>query len=286
MIIVLTVDVEGMPLKNGNWDYSTVVEGIPLLLGLFDEFGIHSTFFVSSDTAEKATEVLKQIPRRGHEVGCHGYNHQALSLKDQKNQYVTLKKATRTISSLLDLTLAGFRAPFCRIGETTLPVLIKLAYRYDSSVVPSPRIYSRHYYPNAPSEPYTPSLNHIDRVGQSPIIEIPISTLPIVGLPLGLSYLMLFGLGFYKSLLLTLDQEIMTMYLHNYDFYPVPSNAKVSSHFKLPYLRSKEKRIQMFRGLLEFLEARFSPTFVLARETLNRAISEKTATSFADRQNS
>jgi len=269
-MFLLTVDVEGMPMKDSSWDYSTVLEGVPLLLDIFDEFGIRSTFFVSSDVAANVTDTMNEVIRSGHEVGCHGYNHQPLNLNDQKQQFADLLEATKTIQDHLNTNLVGFRAPFCRIGESTLPILTKLGYKYDSSVVPSPKLYSRHYFPNAPHEPYTPSNSNIERKGDSAITEIPISTLPIFGLPLGLSYCMLFGLKFYKSLLLHFNREIMTLYVHNYDFYSIPREAKVSTLFKLPYLRGKEQKIRLFRELLEFLKEKFSLTFLPAKEALTQ----------------
>lgn len=257
-----------MPLKDGTWDYTTVIDGVSLLLDLFDEFGIHSTFFVSSDVAENVGGVLKEISGKGHEVGCHGYNHQPLNLNDQELQYRTIREATKIIQHHLNTALIGFRAPFCRIGESTLPVLVRLGYKYDSSVVPSPRFYSRHYFPRAPHEPYRLSNTKIDKKGDSALTEIPVSTLPVLGSPLGLSYCLLFGLNLYKSLLVHFDQGIMTLYLHNYDFYPVPDKANVSFLFKLTYLRRKEQRIKTLGELLEFLRDRFSPAFVCAREIL------------------
>jgi len=259
-----------MPLKNGDWDYSTVTEGVSLLLDMFDEFAISATFFVSSDVAKNFKWILNKIIKNGHEVGCHGYNHQALDLGDPQEQYTKLKEATRIIRDQVGSVLAGFRAPFSRIDETTLPTLIKLGYKYDSSVVPSPRIFSRYYFPKAPHEPYRPSNARIDMKGQSAIIEIPVSTLPLIGPPLGLSYCMLFGLNFYKSLLCNFNHEVMTLYVHNYDFYPIPGNAKVSSRFKLPYLRQKEKRIKVFRELLQFSKEKLSSSFVCAREMLRK----------------
>jgi len=258
-----------MPIKDGSWDYSTVVEGVPFLLDLFDEFDVCSTFFVSSDVAENAHGTVKEIMRRGHEVGCHGYNHQPLKLNDKEQQFVELQKATKIIQDNANTTVVGFRAPFCRISESTIPILIKLGYKYDSSVVPSLKLFSKYYFPKAPREPYRPSKVGLDKIGDCPITEIPVSTLPLVGLPLGLSYCMLFGLGLYKSLLLNFNQKVMTLFIHNYDIYPIPSEAKVSRIFRLPYIRRDEKRVMILRELLTFLKERVSPSFRKAKETLD-----------------
>jgi len=265
-IFLFTVDVEGMPLKDGRWDYSTVVDGIPFLLDLLEDFDICSTFFVSSDVAEKTPDTIREAIKSHHEIGCHGYRHQPMDIDNPQNQYRNLKEATETIRNRLNITPVGFRAPFYRVDASTLSALVKLGYRYDSSVVPSPRLISKNFFPDAPHEPYTPSRTRIDQRGETSIVEIPVSTLPIVRLPLSLSFCMLFGLNLYKSLLQRSDQRVMTFYLHNYDFYPIPARAKVSPFFRLAYLRRGTKRVSMLRELLEFMIARFSPTFLCARE--------------------
>jgi len=270
VILLVTVDVEGMPLKDGTWDYSTIIEGIPLIRDMFKEFGISGTFFVSSDVAQNVGEAMKEVISSRHEIGCHGYKHRALDFCDIRQQYLELREATETIEAGLNIKPVGFRAPFCRIGESIMPILTKLGYEYDSSVVPSPKLYSRYYYPNAPTELYRPSLASLDKKGEARITEMPISILPVIGLPMGLSYCLLFGLSLYKSFLQDFDQEVMTLYLHNYDFYPIPSGAKVSPFFRLPYLRREEHRIRFFRDLLEFLTERFSPTFLTAGQMLER----------------
>ncbi len=272
MIFLFTADIEGMPLKDGKWDYFSVVDGIPLLLDVLEDFDICSTFFISSDVAEKFPETIKEVARSHHEIGCHGYQHQPAVKANPHVQYRTLKEATATIRNYLNTTPVGFRAPFYRVDASTLSALVKLGYEYDSSVVPSSRMISKNFFPNAPREPYIPSRTRIDHRGQTPIVEIPVSTLPRVGLPLSLSFCMLFGLNLYKSLLKRFEQRVMTFYLHNYDFYPIPLRAKVSPFFHLAYLRREAQRVSMLRELLEFLTARFSPTFLCAKDITARVL--------------
>ncbi|MDH5378749.1 MAG: polysaccharide deacetylase family protein, partial [Gammaproteobacteria bacterium] len=80
---MFTVDVESIPLKNGTKDYSSVIDGIPLLLDLFKEFDISSTFFLTSDVAENTACTIKEVIKRGHEIACHGAEHQLLDLNDR-----------------------------------------------------------------------------------------------------------------------------------------------------------------------------------------------------------
>ena len=44
-------------------------------LDLLDRHGVKATFFVLGWTAERFPDLVREIARRGHEVGCHSYGH-------------------------------------------------------------------------------------------------------------------------------------------------------------------------------------------------------------------
>lgn len=257
----VSVDVEGIPLKGQGMDYSTVVRGIPLLLDLFAEFGINSTFFVTSDAVENTSKVLREIVKSGHEIGCHG---------DGNQEYTNLKIATETINHHLNVAPIGFRAHRHKINCETFSSLSKLGYKYDSSIVASSRLFNQEYSPRAPKTPYRPSKSDICVPGQMPLVEIPISALPVIKLPLGLSYIKLFGLKLYKFFLAQLDQEIIIAYLHPYDLFTLPNKVDAP----LSFLISQKRRINGFKvllKLLEFIEEKFSPTYIRAKDVLDRS---------------
>lgn len=272
--LVFTVDVEGMPIENSSFDYSSVVDGIPLLLDLFKEFGVCSTFFLTSDVVENAADTIKEIVKHRHEIACHGFEHQMLNLNSRNEQLENIQKATRIIDENLHVSPIGFRAPVNKVNEDTLGVLADLGYEYDASVVPSSRILNKYYFPNAPQTPYWPSVRDIDQRGQSSILEIPVSVLPWVKLPVGLSYIMLLGLGFYKFFLSRVNQKMVTVFLHPYDLFALPNrtNFQVIEQkriFRLLYRKGRGKGYFVLREFLEFLERRFCSTYICAREVLN-----------------
>lgn len=249
-----------MPLKDCGMDYSTVVEGIPLLLDLFAEHEIHSTFFVTGDAAENAADVLRHICNDRHEIGCH-----ALGVSKHEN----LKEATNTIHHHLKAIPIGFRAHRHRINSEAISSLSKLGYKYDSSVVSSSRLLNRQYNPKAPKTPYHPSSNDIHVTGKCSLLEIPISTLPTVRIPLGLGYMKVLGLKLYKLLLPKIEEKTIVVYLHPYDLYKLPS-AKIEA--PLDFVLSQRGRtngLKMLQSFLEFVDKRFSPNFICARDLLN-----------------
>lgn len=271
---VLTVDAEGMPLENGSFDYASVIDGIPLLLDLFEEFDVCSTFFLTSDVAENTPNTVKDVIKHGHEIACHGFEHQLLDLNSRDEQLRNIKRATEIIEENLGVVPIGFRAPVNKVNEKTLGVLAKLGYRYDSSVGPAPKILSRYYFPKAPRTPYWPSMDDIGKRGESRVLEIPLSVLPWVRLPVGLSYMLLLGLDFYRFFLSRLDQRIVTVFLHPYDLFELPqrTNFQVIEQkrfFRLLYQKGKGKGYSILRELLEFLEERLRPRYICAKAVLD-----------------
>lgn len=260
-MFIVSVDVEEIRLRNGGKDFSTINNGVPLLLDLLDEFGIRATFFVTGEAAKGATDILQEVVDRKHEIGCHGYESDGQPI-------FRIEEETKRINHYLKVIPEGFRAHLFDINEDRLRSLVRLGYKYDSSVVPSSKVLNQHYLPKAPRTPYHPSLHNICQWGESPIVEIPIYTLPILGLPLGLSYVTLFGLKVYKYFLSNLDQEVVTLYLHPYDLFALHPLANVSFTFKLMHKRADGKGQEVLRGLLEYFET-FSPKYICAREVLN-----------------
>lgn len=124
--------------------------------------------------------------------------------------------------------------------------------------------------------PYRPSLYNICERGQSSIIEIPISVLPKIKLPLVFSYMLLLGLDFFKFFLSSVDQEIITFVIHTYDLFLLPDQVDASLGARLLYKKGKGKRHVMLRELLEFLETKFSPAFISASEVLDRFLASET----------
>ena len=68
---------------DGNHDHITNLsrgaygpkQGVPRILDMLDVYGVKATFFIPGVIAEHYPLVVKEISRRGHEIGFHGYLH-------------------------------------------------------------------------------------------------------------------------------------------------------------------------------------------------------------------
>jgi len=194
----MTVDVEDWfqvsvfegHISRDDWDTleSRVQLNTDRLLALFAERGVKATFFVLGWVAERYPALLRRIVDAGHEVGSHGFSHVRAT---QQTPAAFLEDVTRT-KALLEDTCAtpvrGYRAASFSIGRDNLWALDTIreaGYLYSSSIYPV-----RHDLYGMPEAP-----RFAFRCPRTGLLEVPISTLPILGrnLPCG-------GGGYFRLL--------------------------------------------------------------------------------------
>jgi peptidoglycan/xylan/chitin deacetylase (PgdA/CDA1 family) len=188
---------------------SFYVEAVPRFLDILDRAGAKATFFMIGRDAEVDAHrrIVRDIARRGHEVGNHSYSHpynfRSLTRKQREEE---VRRGEEAIADILGEPPAGFRAPSCEVDLELLQLLGERGYRYDSSVFPSPmmwafmlygKLFVRHegyklgpplaaFAPRTPYEPSPDSIHRRRRPGDSRsplILEIPFSVLAIVRIP-------------------------------------------------------------------------------------------------------
>lgn len=184
---------------------------VPHVLDILDELELKITFFIVGKDAESAEnrKYLKMISDRGHEIGNHSYHHESWL---QTYSYDKIEKEIREAEEIIEAATGqkplGFRGPGFSWSVDLLEVLSKRGYVYDASTLPTwlgP--FARAYYfwksdlPKAekksrkelfgkfsdglkPNKPYYHALPN-----QTKLLEIPVSTIPILRVPFHLSYL-------------------------------------------------------------------------------------------------
>ena len=108
--------------------------GLPRLLDVFDDHGIKATFFIPADVARRYPDQVKEIARRGHEIGCHGDRHENLALLTGEEQRKVLQGAKETLREITGFDPVGFRMPEGEITMETLQIVKELGFRYSSSL--------------------------------------------------------------------------------------------------------------------------------------------------------
>ena len=196
-----------------------VVGATHRLLDILDEADVRATFFVLGNVAEAHPELVREVARRGHEIGSHTHSHKLIFRLQPAAFRAEMERSHVDLQDLTGQPILGFRAPEFSVGHMrhwSFEVLAELGFRYDSSVFPIPR--ARYGIPEAPRHPFaiaTPS---------GEIQEYPLATwdvgrfrLPVAG---GSYFRLLPG----RLLLRALDDidasgRTAVLYFHPYEFH-------------------------------------------------------------------
>ncbi len=102
------------------------------VLDVLEARSAHATFFVIGKKAEAHPELVREIVRRGHQIGVHGYAHDRLfALRGSTRVRKDLEKSIRTLEAITGTRPTLFRPP---IGHTN-PAIARIAEQLDLVVV-------------------------------------------------------------------------------------------------------------------------------------------------------
>jgi peptidoglycan/xylan/chitin deacetylase (PgdA/CDA1 family) len=108
--------------------------GVPLILDFLDRNDLKATFFVPGWTAERWPDVVAAIHRRGHEIGHHGYLHEALEGKTRAAEEEILAGSSRILAGITGGAPIGYRAPLYEITHETVSLLRAHGFLYASNL--------------------------------------------------------------------------------------------------------------------------------------------------------
>lgn len=184
---------------------------VPRVLDVLDRFNLRITFFIVGQDAAMPihAEVLAEIARRGHEIGNHSHYHEPwMHRRDAAAIDEELAAAETAIEAATGQVPRGFRGPGFTQSATILEALVRRGYAYDASSLPTfigPL--ARAYYfrsvklsPEAMSERedlfgrlgdgLRPNRRHVIEVSNGSIVEVPVTTLPGLRVPIHISYVL------------------------------------------------------------------------------------------------
>jgi hypothetical protein len=187
---------------------------VPRILNFLKERNLLITFFIVGQDAalEKNRAALKSLSEAGHEIGNHSFHHEPwLQLYSEQQIEAEIALAEESIENVTGNKPIGFRGPGFSVSQTTIDVLIRRGYLYDASTLPTyigplARLY---YFMAArlnPEEkrqrdnlfgslqdgfrPIRPYLwRHKSEGLDRQLVEIPVTTMPILKIPIHVSYI-------------------------------------------------------------------------------------------------
>jgi peptidoglycan/xylan/chitin deacetylase (PgdA/CDA1 family) len=107
--------------------------GVGRILDLLECQGVTGTFFVEGWGAAKYADLLREVARRGHEVGAHGWLHEDWGGLAEGEQRDLVRRTTGAIGDALGQAPRGWRSPGGLMTPHTLEVVREAGYLYDSS---------------------------------------------------------------------------------------------------------------------------------------------------------
>jgi len=183
---------------------------VPRILDFLTKRSLKITFFIVGQDAalEKNHGAIRAIASNGHEIGNHSFSHEPwLHLYDDRKVEQEVQLAEEHLATVTGQRTIGSRGPGFSFTDVTRQVLERRDYVYDASTFPTflgpgARIYY-FFHSNLtgrdkkqrealfgsfrngfrPLKPYRWN-------GKEGLLEIPVTTMPILRLPIHLSYIL------------------------------------------------------------------------------------------------
>ncbi len=244
-------------------------------------------FVVGQDAATPAHRpLLAAIADAGHEVGNHSHLHEPwLHLYPPARLDDDLSRAERAIEETTGVRPKGFRGPGFSVSQDVLLALHRRGYRYDASTLPTfigplaRAFYLRSTELTAEehadrhalfgsfregTRPLRPYRWRLDGAGEG-LIELPITTMPLVRTPIHMSYVMYLGerscalARGYLAAALDLCRRLgvaPSILLHSHDFIGADDVPAMSFFpgFRLP----REAKLRLVEECVDLLRRDFN----------------------------
>ena len=216
----LSLDLDGAWAylrTRGDRDWGSAPSVLPLavdrLLPLLDGLGLRITVFVvGRDTARpEGRDAIRALADAGHEIASHSQLHRGeLAALPAAEVEADLREAADGIEAITGRRPTGFRCPSFGSSPALVQFLVEDGYAYDASVLPTSlapllRLYYRARMstggtdqpaqelfgpPSSAVLPLSPFRWASD--GRS-LLELPVSTMPLLRTPMHMSYLQALG---------------------------------------------------------------------------------------------
>lgn len=229
------------------------------ILRLFERHGWRATFFVLGWVAERHPDLVREIARAGHELGCHSYAHRRVMSVRPEEFREDLRRARGLIEDISGVRVLGYRAPTFSIIRRSLwamEILSEEGFLYDSSIFPIR--HDLYGYPEFPR-----FMQRVKLPSGREIVEVPMSTTRIAGVnwPVGGGgYLRLLPMNYSRWAIRRIhkqDQQPVVLYFHPWEIDPEQPRLKGRWKSKLRHYAGLSRMESRLEALLS--SGRFEP---------------------------
>ena len=113
--------------------------GAPRILGVLERYGIKAGWYIPGWIIERYPDLCREIVRRGHEVGQHGYLHEKPFFLPggAEEEEQLLMKTLDVFKKILDVRPLGARVPSADPSKHSMGLLKKHGFVYHSNFMDS-----------------------------------------------------------------------------------------------------------------------------------------------------
>jgi polysaccharide deacetylase family protein (PEP-CTERM system associated) len=113
----------------------SLLDGLEQYAAIVEKHHIPSTFFTLSEIAPNIASQLRSLLDAGHEIACHGKNHERPLTKRVDVFATEIRQAKAVLEDIIGNTVEGYRAPCFSIDRDRLNALMDIGMCYDSSKI-------------------------------------------------------------------------------------------------------------------------------------------------------
>jgi peptidoglycan/xylan/chitin deacetylase (PgdA/CDA1 family) len=187
---------------------------VPRVLDFLAQRELTITFFIVGQDAalERNRNALASIAAAGHEIGNHSFSHepwlQSYSAKQVDDE---IAQAHEHIERATGRRPIGFRGPGFTVSPAVLDALARRGYQYDASTFPTfiGPLARAYYFMTSKldrdaleqrkalfgtfAQGFRPNRPYLWRTDGGELLEIPVTTMPLLRFPMHVSYLLFLG---------------------------------------------------------------------------------------------
>jgi len=238
-------------------------EIIPLterILDLFANNNIKATFFFTGEIAGYYPNLVRTVRESGHEIGSHNYVHKDYDNNNSDEFRDNLRRSKELLEDLSGSGVIGYRAPNSTIANYMIDDLLKLGFKYDSSVTPTRSFMGKFgRFTSAPINPYMVAENNFAEAGKSGLWEFPWPVFPMLKLPSGSGIMS--RIAGYQYTIMSLNNALRTgdsvYYFHPYEIGSYPKGIDLNLRTKLFLRNLGDSYFKMLEGMIKTYIGRF-----------------------------
>jgi peptidoglycan/xylan/chitin deacetylase (PgdA/CDA1 family) len=213
---------------------------------------VNVTGFLVTSLIERYGPVIEQFSRRiPIEFGAHSHDHDLMGPCSREQ----VEKSFRAYREFWGRTPQGYRTPWGLIDRDGVMNLLDFGFEYDSSIYPSASFYplrsGRNGYWNLHFPPHPFQVVR----GQESLLELPMACLQSIRLVFSLSYVKLWGLGLYRTLMRFFPlPDIVVLLAHPYDYYIPLFADQIKGWERYALARNGQRAFELFDRVIKLLK--------------------------------